>query len=96
MANEYDDLLESFMNNSAKVYDEDKKNLESKPNKKPAAYIESDKASKQSVSVRGAKSHLSAAREMPPQKAKRPHRLPAEFSWEFCLLFLLLALFAFP
>ena len=34
MANEYDDLLESFMNNSAKVYDEDKKNLESKPNKK--------------------------------------------------------------
>lgn len=49
MANEYDDLLESFMNNSAKVYDEDKKNLESKPNKKPAAYIESDKASKQSV-----------------------------------------------
>lgn len=49
MANEYDDLLESFMNNSAKVYDEDKKNLESKPNKKPAAYIESDKVSKQSV-----------------------------------------------
>lgn len=49
MANEYDDLLESFMNNSAKVYDEDKKSLENKPNKKPAAYIESDKASKQSV-----------------------------------------------
>ena len=33
MANEYDDLLESFMNNSAKVYDEDKKSLENKPNK---------------------------------------------------------------
>lgn len=49
MANDYDDLLESFMNNSAKVYDEDKKNLETKPDKKPAAYIESDKASKQSV-----------------------------------------------
>ncbi|UKI23637.1 MAG: hypothetical protein L6V88_04305 [Anaerotruncus sp.] len=27
MANEYDDLLESFMNNSAKVYDEDKKRI---------------------------------------------------------------------
>ena len=26
MAGKYDDLLESFMNNSAKVYDEDKKN----------------------------------------------------------------------
>ncbi len=38
MANkDYDDLLESFMNNSAKVYNEDKKNL-NKANDVPTAY----------------------------------------------------------
>lgn len=38
MANkDYDDLLESFMNNSAKVYNEDKKNL-NKSNNVPTAY----------------------------------------------------------
>lgn len=38
MANkDYDDLLESFMNNSAKVYNEDKKNL-NKSNDVPTAY----------------------------------------------------------
>lgn len=38
MANkDYDDLLESFMNNSAKVYNEDKKNLNKQKNI-PSAY----------------------------------------------------------
>lgn len=49
MAGKYDDLLESFMNNSAKVFDEDKKMQKEQPNKKPAAYIESDNTSKQHV-----------------------------------------------
>lgn len=38
MANEYDDLLQSFMNNSAKVYNEDKKNLDKETVNKPTAY----------------------------------------------------------
>lgn len=38
MANEYDDLLQSFMNNSAKVYNEDKKNLDKETLSKPTAY----------------------------------------------------------
>ena len=49
MAGKYDDLLESFMNNSAKVYDEDKKKQTTQANKKPAAYIESENTSKQHV-----------------------------------------------
>ena len=35
-SNDYDDLLESFMNNSAKAYDEDKKVREAKSEKLPA------------------------------------------------------------
>ena len=35
---DYDDLLESFMNNSAKVYNEDKENLSAKEDNVPAAY----------------------------------------------------------
>lgn len=35
---DYDDFLESFMNNSAKVYNEDKKNLEKEEAKIPSAY----------------------------------------------------------
>lgn len=35
---DYDDLLESFMNNSAKVYNEDKETLKSEENKVPSAY----------------------------------------------------------
>lgn len=37
-SNNYDDLLESFMNNSAKAYDEDKKNQEDSANKVPISY----------------------------------------------------------
>ena len=49
MAGKYDDLLESFMNNSAKVYDEDKKIQEKQAEKKPAAYAKSEGSSKQRV-----------------------------------------------
>ncbi len=37
-SNDYDDLLESFMNNSAKAYDEDKTTREENKNKVPASY----------------------------------------------------------
>ena len=37
-SNNYDDLLESFMNNSAKAYDEDKKSQEDNANKIPTSY----------------------------------------------------------
>lgn len=37
-SNNYDDLLESFMNNSAKAYDEDKKSQENNANKVPTSY----------------------------------------------------------
>lgn len=37
-SNNYDDLLESFMNNSAKAYDEDKKSQEDNANKVPTSY----------------------------------------------------------
>ena len=35
---DYDDLLESFMNNSAKVYNEDKKRQRDEEKKVPSAY----------------------------------------------------------
>lgn len=37
-SNDHDDFLESFMNNSAKVYNEDKKNLEKEEKKLPSSY----------------------------------------------------------
>ncbi len=46
MANEYDDLLQSFMNNSAKVYNEDKKNLDKETLSKPTAYSQEDASDK--------------------------------------------------
>lgn len=47
---DYDDLLESFMNNSAKVYNEDKENLSSEENKVPSSY-NLDKTSKRILNL---------------------------------------------
>lgn len=69
MANDYDDLLESFMNNSAKVYNEDKKHLEKEPDNKPAAYSASDKPEKPVQRTRNRKSGKGAA---PAKKARKP------------------------
>lgn len=69
MAGKYDDLLESFMNNSAKVYDEDKKMQESQAKKKPVAYSESEKTSKQHVKRKRINS--SPANKSPKQKNKK-------------------------
>ncbi|MDE7123973.1 MAG: penicillin-binding protein, partial [Eubacterium sp.] len=49
---DYDDLLESFMNNSAKVYNEDKENLSSEENKVPSSYNLDNTNKKDSKSVK--------------------------------------------
>lgn len=49
---DYDDLLESFMNNSAKVYNEDKENLSSEENKVPSSYNLDKTSKKDSKSVK--------------------------------------------
>lgn len=50
---DYDDLLESFMNNSAKVYNEDKKNLNKEENRIPAAYnVKKKESKKESRSIK--------------------------------------------
>lgn len=49
---DYDDLLESFMNNSAKVYSEDKDTLNTEENKVPSAYNLDNTSTKDSKSVK--------------------------------------------
>lgn len=49
---DYDDLLESFMNNSAKVYSEDKDTLNTEENKVPSAYNLDNTNAKDSKSVK--------------------------------------------
>lgn len=66
MASDYDDLLESFMNNSAKVYDEDKMKSSSNKSEKPAAYIESENTAKQHVERKRTKNASK------PKKTKKP------------------------
>lgn len=51
VSKDYDDLLESFMNNSAKVYNEDKKNQSAEEKNVPAAYNIDNSSSKDSKSV---------------------------------------------
>ena len=51
LSKDYDDLLESFMNNSAKVYNEDKKNQSAEEKNVPAAYNIDNSSSKDSKSV---------------------------------------------
>lgn len=89
MANDYDDLLESFMNNSAKVYDEDKKKLDSKSSSKPAAYIESENTSKQHV--QRTRTKKSPGKKRSPKKgaaakSKAPASLPLRILLGFVLV----------
>ncbi len=49
---DYDDLLESFMNNSPKVYSEDKDTLNTEENKVPSAYNLDNTNAKDSKSVK--------------------------------------------
>lgn len=89
MAGKYDDLLESFMNNSAKVYDEDKKIQETQLNKKPAAYIENEKTSKQHVQRARGKSKSNDNKKNGKKKkntGKAPASLPLRILLGFVLV----------
>lgn len=77
--NDYDDLLESFMNNSAKAYDEDKTAREKKADSLPSSYNVSsaDKKSKKVERGRKIESELAAKNEKKlknkkPKKVKTP------------------------
>lgn len=77
MAGKYDDLLESFMNNSAKAYNEDKEIQETQENNKPAAYAESEKTSKQHVKrTRGKTKSEDDKKKNKKKKSKRRGSLP--------------------
>lgn len=77
--NNYDDLLESFMNNSAKAYDEDKTAHQEKADHLPSSYnvSASDKKIKKAERGRKIENELAAKKEKKrrkrkPQKAKTP------------------------
>lgn len=94
MAGKYDDLLESFMNNSAKVFDEDKKMQESKPEKKPAAYIESENTSKQHVKRTRAKSNTTK-KKRPTKSSRKKSKAPASLPLRILLGFVLVVAVVF-
>lgn len=94
MAGKYDDLLESFMNNSSKVFDEDKKMQEEQPNKKPAAYIESDNTSKQHVKRTRTKS-TSVKKSSPKKPVHKKSAAPASLPLRILLGFVLVVAVVF-
>lgn len=94
MAGKYDDLLESFMNNSAKVFDEDKKMQKEQPNKKPAAYIESDNTSKQHVKRTRTKS-TSVKKSSPKKPRHKKSAAPASLPLRILLGFVLVVAVVF-
>lgn len=93
MAGKYDDLLESFMNNSAKVYDEDKKKQTTQANKKPAAYIESENTSKQHV--KRTRTKKSSAKNAPKKKKSPKSKAPASLPLRILLGFVLVVAVVF-
>lgn len=94
MAGKYDDLLESFMNNSAKVFDEDKKMQKEQPNKMPAAYIESDNTSKQHVKRTRTKS-TSVKKSSPKKPGHKKSAAPASLPLRILLGFVLVVAVVF-
>ena len=70
-SNDYDDLLESFMNNSQKVYNDDKNALEKSKGKLPSSYSVSSNVDKRGDKSRkkskGAKSPKSTGGKKTPQ-----------------------------
>lgn len=71
-SNNYDDLLESFMNNSSKAYDEDRKIREDNANKLPTSYNVADTNNKKIQRGREIEKELAKkkAKRRPPQKQK--------------------------
>ncbi|MCM1114386.1 MAG: transglycosylase domain-containing protein [Clostridium sp.] len=79
-SNNYDDLLESFMNNSAKAYDEDKKNREDNSNKLPTSYNVSapDKKSKKIQRGREIEKELAAKKAKKKKKSPKKQMTPSQ------------------
>ncbi|MCC8072930.1 MAG: penicillin-binding protein [Clostridiales bacterium] len=75
MANkDYDDLLESFMNNSAKAYDEDKKAREQNANSLPSSYnvpASADKKAKKAQRGREIEKEMAAEKAKKAKKSKK-------------------------
>ena len=69
---DYDDLLESFMNNSQKVYNEDKNNIEKNGGKLPSSYNVT------STSKKDVKSEKSTKKSKPSQKNSTPSNKKAK------------------
>lgn len=83
-SNNYDDLLESFMNNSAKVYDEDKTEREEK-NKVPASYnvSKSDGRAKKIQRGREIEKELAAKKNSKNSKKKKKKQPKSTFASKF-------------
>ncbi len=79
--NDYDDLLESFMSNSAKAYDEDKTAREKKADSLPSSYnvSASDKKSKKIERGRKIENQLAAKKERREKRKKqKKEKTPAQ------------------
>ena len=81
------------MNNSAKVYDEDKKKQTTQANKKPAAYIESENTSKQHV--KRTRTKKSSAKNAPKKKKSPKSKAPASLPLRILLGFVLVVAVVF-
>lgn len=81
-SNNYDDLLESFMNNSAKVYDEDKKSREENSKKLPASYNVAP-AEKRTKKIQRGREIEKELAEKKAKKRKKPvkEKTPAQKAW---------------
>ena len=80
-SNKYDDLLESFMNNSAKAYNEDKTARENKSENLPSSYNVSGSDKKSKKVERGRMIEKSLAEKNEKKRKKRKpvkHRTPAQ------------------
>lgn len=82
-SNDYDDLLESFMNNSQKVYNEDKDALEKKSGNLPSSYNVTSKDEK-----KDSKSNKSSNRKK--RKPKKPINLIFNYVLRFVLAILMI------
>lgn len=81
-SNNYDDLLESFMNNSAKAYDEDKKNQENTADKVPSSYNVNSSDSKNKKIQRGREIEKElAAKKAKRRKAQKKSQSPSQKFW---------------
>ena len=69
---DYDDLLESFMNNSQKVYNEDKDSQKKKGDSLPSSYSVNDDSARKRSKSRVKKQKTAEPKKAKPQKEKSP------------------------